>query len=137
MMRNEISYMTAIFCSFFSSIFVAALSQPSQPSPISSWFLVMLNSNSSIFVAVRLASSLSTSIVPNYRHHPCQFIDILCFIEKKNYQSKYFSITLDILSLATSLSANTSGCFCFKCLNANLTSSPHNLHFAFPNIELL
>src|SRR5215469_5261692 len=54
---------------------------------------------------------------------------------EKNHKSKYFSITLDILSLATSLSLNTSECFCFKCLNANLTSSPHNLHFAFPNID--
>src|SRR5919109_4295090 len=46
---------------------------------------------------------------------------------------KNFSIILDIFNFITSLSFNDSGCFSFKCLNANLTLSPHSLHFVWPN----
>ena len=54
---------------------------------------------------------------------------------KLQLQVKYFSIIFAIFIFVISVSYR-SECSCFKCLNANLTLSPHNLHFAFPNTSL-
>lgn len=51
--------------------------------------------------------------------------------------AKYFFIIFSIFNLTTSLSSKTSGCFWFRCLNANLTLWPHNLHFALANIYVI